>query len=119
MDESDSQIKFDHMGMCDHCNDFYKNIEPFWHTDQRGTKIINSIIDKIKLSGKYNEFDSILGMSGGADSSYLLHILVKDYGLRPLVFHVDGGWNSDVAVNNINSMIDKLKLDLYTEVINW
>jgi len=119
MDESDSQIKFDHMGMCDHCNDFYKNIEPFWHTDQKGTKIINSIIDKIKLSGKYNEFDSILGMSGGADSSYLLHILVKNFGLRPLVFHVDGGWNSEVAVNNINLMIDKLNLDLYTEVINW
>jgi len=119
MDESDSQIKFDHRGMCDHCNDFYKNIEPFWHTDKRGKKKINSIIDKIKLSGKDNEFDSIIGMSGGADSSYLLHILVKNFGLRPLVFHVDGGWNSEVAVNNINSMIDKLNLDLYTEVINW
>ena len=119
MDTTDSNIVFDNNGICDHCNDFYNNIKPLWHTDHRGKKLINSIISKIKSSGKDKEFDSIIGMSGGADSSYLLHILVKDYGLRPLVFHVDGGWNSDVAVNNINSMIDKLNLDLYTEVINW
>ena len=58
-------------------------------------------------------------MSGGADSSYLLHLCVKRLGLRPLVFHVDCGWNSDIATNNINVMIEKLDLDLYTEVINW
>ena len=58
-------------------------------------------------------------MSGGADSSYLLHLCVKELGLRPLVFHVDCGWNSDIATNNINVMIEKLDLDLYTEVINW
>jgi N-acetyl sugar amidotransferase len=60
-----------------------------------------------------------MGMSGGADSSYMLHVVVREFGLRPLVFHVDGGWNSDVAVNNINVMVDKLGLDLFTEVINW
>jgi N-acetyl sugar amidotransferase len=58
-------------------------------------------------------------MSGGVDSSYMLHIVVKDFDLRPLVFHVDGGWNSELAVHNISVMIDKLGLDLYTEVINW
>ena len=62
-------------------------------------------------------FDSILGMSGGADSLYLLHLCVKELGLRPLVFHVDCGWNSDIATNNINVMIEKL--DRHTEVINW
>ena len=51
--------------------------------------------------------------------SYLLHPAVTEFGLRPLVFHVDGGWNSEIAVNNINVMIDKLGLDLYTEVVNW
>ncbi len=60
-----------------------------------------------------------MGLSGGADSSYMLHVMVKEFGLRPLVFHVDGGWNSELAVHNINCMIDKLGLDLYTEVINW
>ena len=58
-------------------------------------------------------------MSGGLDSSYLLHLTVKEFGLRPLVFHVDGGWNSDIAVNNIEALVDALGLDLYTEVINW
>ena len=119
MDVTDSKIVFDKNGICDHCNDFYNNIKPLWNTDHKGKEKISSIIDKVKSSGKDKEFDCIIGMSGGADSSYLLHILVKDYGLRPLVFHVDGGWNSDIAVNNINSMIDKLNLDLYTEVINW
>ena len=60
-----------------------------------------------------------MGISGGVDSSYMLHIAVKEFGLRPLVFHVDGGWNSELAVNNIEVMIDKLGLDLYTEVIDW
>ena len=60
-----------------------------------------------------------MGMSGGIDSSYLLYIMVKKYGLRPLVFHVDAGWNSQIAVNNIERLVDGLGLDLYTEVINW
>lgn len=119
MDTTDSKIIFDNNGICDHCNDFYENVEPVWHTDERGKKLIEKIIDKIRSSGKNKEFDCIIGMSGGADSSYLLHILVKNFGLRPLVFHVDGGWNSDISVNNINSIIDKLNLDLHTEVINW
>ena len=58
-------------------------------------------------------------MSGGIDSSYLLHLAVKELKLKPLVFHVDSGWNSNIASNNIEKLIDKLKLDLYTEVINW
>src|SRR4029079_16490905 len=56
---------------------------------------------------------------GGLDSSYMLHLVVKEFGLRPLVFHVDGGWNSDIAVSNIENLVNKLALDLYTEVINW
>ena len=60
-----------------------------------------------------------MGLSGGIDSSYLLHLVVKKFDLKPLVFHVDAGWNSQIAVNNIECMIDKLNLDLFTEVINW
>ncbi|HAS8565190.1 TPA: N-acetyl sugar amidotransferase [Vibrio vulnificus] len=119
MDTTDSKITFDSQGVCDHCNDFYDNVQPNWHTDERGHQDLEKIIAKIKEDGKDREFDCIMGMSGGADSSYLLHVAVKKYGLRPLVFHVDGGWNSQIAVNNINVMIEKLGLDLYTEVINW
>ncbi len=119
MDTTDSSITFDEHGVCDHCRDFETNVKPNWHTDERGKRELASIIHKIKEDGKGRDFDCIMGMSGGADSSYLLHVVVKEYGLRPLVFHVDGGWNSQIAVNNINVMIDKLGLDLYTEVINW
>lgn len=119
MDTSDSKIAFYANGVCDHCNDFYTNIKPNWHTDERGKKELNEIFNKIKQKGKGKDFDCIMGMSGGADSSYMLHVAVKDFGLRPLVFHVDGGWNSELAVNNIQVMIEKLNLDLYTEVINW
>ncbi len=119
MDKSDSRITFDKNGMCDHCQDFYLNVQPNWHTDERGRMELERIVKKIKADGKNRDFDCILGMSGGVDSSYLLHLAVTELGLRPLVFHVDGGWNSELAVYNIQVMIDKLGLDLFTEVVNW
>lgn len=119
LDTTDSKITFDEMGVCDHCHSFYKNVQPNWHTDEKGYAELEKIVDKIKRDGRGRDFDCIMGMSGGADSSYMLHVVVREFGLRPLVFHVDGGWNSDVAVHNINVMVDKLKLDLFTEVINW
>ncbi len=119
MDTSDSKISFDSLGVCDHCHDYMENVLPNWHTDEKGRRALDKIVKKIKEDGKNRDFDCIMGMSGGGDSSFMLHLAVKELGLRPLVFHVDGGWNSELAVNNINVMIDKLRLDLYTEVINW
>ncbi len=119
MDTSDPRIQFDRNGVCDHCNNFYRNVKPFWRTDERGHNQLTRIMDKIRKEGRGKAFDCIMGMSGGLDSSYLLHTAVKKYGLRPLVFHVDGGWNSQIAVNNIEMLVEKLGLDLYTEVINW
>jgi N-acetyl sugar amidotransferase len=119
MDTSDTKILFDENGICDHCNDFYQNVKPNWFPNEKGEAELNKIVDKIKKEGIGKDFDCILGMSGGVDSSYLLHIAVNKFGLRPLVFHVDGGWNTDLAVSNIQVMIEKLGLDLYTEVINW
>ena len=72
-----------------------------------------------KAKGKNLEYDCIMGMSGGVDSSYLLYVMKEKYNLRPLVFHVDAGWNSQIAVNNIERLVDGLGLDLYTEVIDW
>ncbi|MCH7535822.1 MAG: LPS biosynthesis protein, partial [Bacteroidetes bacterium] len=119
MDTSDSKITFDNKGVCDHCNTYYQDILANWHSDVGGHLELHRIIAKIKKKTDSREFDCLIGMSGGADSSYLLHVVVKEFGLRPLVFHVDGGWNSEIAVNNINVMIDKLGLDLFTEVVNW
>ena len=119
MDTSDLKIRFDEQGVCDHCNTFKNDILPHWHTDERGHNKLLSIVKKIKRQGRGKDFDCLMGMSGGIDSSYLLYIMVEKYGLRPLVFHVDAGWNSQIAVNNIERLVDGLGLDLYTEVINW
>jgi len=119
MDSSDSHIVFDEHGVCDHCNGFNRDVAPNWHPNEQGKETFRAMVEKIKLEGEGKPFDSIIGMSGGLDSSYLLHLAVSEFGLRPLVFHVDGGWNTDIAVNNIQMLVDKLGLDLYTEVINW
>ncbi len=119
MDTSDSAIVFDADGVCDNCHGFKNNVEPNWHTGEIGKAHIVKMVAEIKEAGKGKEFNCILGLSGGLDSSFMLHLLVSEFGLRPLVFHVDGGWNTDLAVNNIQVLIEKLGLDLYTEVINW
>ena len=119
MDTSDTKITFNQQGVCDHCVNFKKNIFPNWSKGPDRKIALDNIIEKIKLDGKNKEFDCIIGMSGGIDSSYLTYIAKEELGLRPLVFHVDAGWNSQIAVNNIEMLIDKLNLDLYTEVIDW
>jgi len=119
MDTTDSRIVFDDKGVCDHCNSFYQDILPNWHTDETGRRELAALVDRIKAAGKGRDFDCIIGMSGGIDSSYLTYVATEQLGLRPLVFHVDAGWNSQEAVNNIERLVDKLGLDLYTEVIDW
>lgn len=119
MDTSDAAITFDEHGVCDHCNGFKQHVLPKWHPNDTGREIFKDVVEEIRASGKGKEFDCIIGMSGGLDSSYLLHLVVTEFKLRPLVFHVDGGWNTDIAVNNIQVLVEKLGLDLYTEVINW
>lgn len=119
MDTTDSKISFDDKGICDHCNTYYADIEPIWNFGKGREKELVKLIEAIKKEGNGKDFDCLMGMSGGIDSSYLLYKMTHDYGLRPLVFHVDAGWNSQIAVNNIEKLIDGLGLDLYTEVINW
>ena len=119
MDTSDSKISFDKKGICDHCQTFDNDILPKWDTTEKGQNYLNKIIRKIKKEGKGKDFDCIMGMSGGIDSSYLLYMMKERFDLRPLVFHVDAGWNSQIAVNNIEKLIDGLNLDLFTEVIDW
>jgi N-acetyl sugar amidotransferase len=119
MDTSDSQIVFDADGVCDHCAGFKRHVLPNWFPNEKGKAMFRDVVARIRESGKGKPFDSIMGMSGGLDSSYMLHLVVSDFGLRPLVFHVDGGWNTDIAVNNVQMLVEKLGLELYTEVINW
>jgi N-acetyl sugar amidotransferase len=119
MDTSDPEISFDSQGICNHYHEFQNTVVPLWQTGSAGRRRLEEMVSSIKQAGKGRDFDCIMGLSGGADSSYMLHVMVSEFGLRPLVFHVDAGWNSEIAVHNINCMIDKLGLDLFTEVINW
>ena len=119
MDTSDSKITFDDDGVCDHCKGFDINTKPYWHPNDKGREMLDATVKKIKREGRNRDFDCIMGMRGGADSAYLLHLAVKELGLRPLVFHVDCGWNTTAAVNNIQRMVEKLDVNLFTEVVNW
>lgn len=119
MDTTDSAITFDADGVCDHCITFRTQVRPSWRTGPDGEAELSSLVDKIKVAGKGRDFDCIVGMSGGIDSSYLTYVAKEKFGLRPLVFHVDAGWNSQIAVNNIERLVDGLGLDLFTEVIDW
>jgi N-acetyl sugar amidotransferase len=120
MDTTDPAIQFDEKGVCDHCRTYYSHTLPNWHAgDEQGKRELAELVDRIKAAGKGKDFDCILGMSGGVDSSYLTYLAKEELGLRPLVFHVDGGWNSQEAVNNIEKIVDGLGLDLFTVVMNW
>ena len=119
MDTSDPNIHFDEQGVCDYCNNFKNTIKPSWHTDEKGTEELRQLATKIKKEGEGKDFDCIIGLSGGLDSSYAAHIAVNKMGLKPLLYHVDAGWNTDQAVGNVEKLVDGLGLDLYTDVVNW
>lgn len=119
MDTSDSNITFDAQGVSDYYHNFKKTIEPNWHTNQKGYEELMKMAQKIKKECQHKEFDCIIGLSGGLDSSYTAYVAKEIMGLRPLIFHVDAGWNTQQAVSNIEKLLNGLNLELYTEVINW
>ena len=119
MDTSDPKITFNEEGVCDHCLMFETDVRPKWYPNEKGIAIFEKQAELIRKKGRNKDFDCIKGVSGGLDSSYLLHMIVTKFNLRPLVFHVDAGWNTNIAVSNIESLVNKLNLDLFTEVTYW
>lgn len=118
MDTSDPWITFDDEGVCNHCRTYDAHIAKIGDADQRKAKL-DAMVAHLKRQGKGKPYDCIMGLSGGVDSSYLAWLAVKKLGLRPLVVHVDAGWNSELAVNNIQNIVQRLELDLHTLVIDW
>ncbi|QBR13601.1 N-acetyl sugar amidotransferase [Sphingobacterium sp. CZ-2] len=119
MDTTDPNIVFNEKGESDYYVNFVNGILPSWNTGEEGHKLLMQTAEKIKADGKNRDFDCIIGLSGGLDSSYVAYVAKEIMGLRPLLFHVDAGWNTDKAVGNIEKLVNGLNLDLYTEVINW
>ena len=119
MDTTDEDISFDEQGVCKRCNEYKSRIEPEWNHGKGHEEELSKLIHDIHKSGHGKEYDCILGLSGGLDSSYMLHLAVKEWKLRPLVFHIDAGWNLKVAEDNIKKITDKLGVKLHVEKLDW
>lgn len=119
MDTTDEDIAFDENGICMRCNEYKTRILPEWNHGKGHEKELQTLIQQIKDSGKGKQYDSILGLSGGLDSSYMLHLAVKEWGLRPFVFHINAGWNLPVAEENLKKLTDKLGVELHIENMDW
>lgn len=120
MDTSDPDITFNNAGLCSHCQKFDRVALPVLQKSQSGARLpaLHALIEKIKGKAENNDYDCVLGLSGGVDSSYLA-LVAKDAGLRVLAVHCDSGWNSELAVANIENIVKILGFDLYTYVIDW
>ena len=118
MDTTDPDIIFDADGVCSNCHGFEKNLKPYWKPDAEGAAELEALLERIRRDGEGKPYDCIIGLSGGVDSSFLATKL-KEWRLRPLVVHVDAGWNSELAVNNIEQILSKVGLHLDTVVIDW
>lgn len=119
MDTTDENIVFDRNGVCERCNEYKQRILPDWNYGKGHESELKEIIREIKHKGRGKRYDCILGLSGGLDSSYMLHLAVREWKLRPFVFHIDAGWNLPIAERNIKKITDKLGVELHTEVMDW
>lgn len=119
MDTSDPNIVFDENGICMRCNEYKNKILPNWNYGKGHEEELKALISEIKNSGRGKKYDCILGMSGGLDSSYMLHLAVREWGLRPFVFHIDAGWNLPVAERNIQKICSKLGVHLHVQKLNF
>jgi N-acetyl sugar amidotransferase len=118
MDTTDPDITFYGNGCCNHCLSFPLRVGSRTFKGEEAKQKLENLISSIKKTGKSKEYDCIIGVSGGVDSTYVAY-LVKTLGLKPLAIHFDNGWNSELAVSNIEKVLKKLNIDLYTYVIDW
>jgi N-acetyl sugar amidotransferase len=118
MDTTDPEIQFDELGICNHCKQYDELVVKHIKNGKSGRDYLNKILDRVRTEQNGKEYDCIIGLSGGIDSSYVA-CMVKELGLRPLAVHLDNGWDSELAVKNIELLLKKLDIDLYTHVIDW
>lgn len=115
---SDPDISFDEKGICNYYYEYLRAEKDFVFNGKEAEKKLQQLVNNIKTAGRGKPYDCLIGLSGGVDSTYVAY-LVKKLGLRPLAVHLDNGWNSELAVMNVENIITKLGIDLFTLVINW
>lgn len=111
-------VRFDADGVCNHCRRYDSLVSARVARGEAGRRILDGMLAQIKAAGRGRDYDCIIGVSGGVDSTYVA-CLVRQFGLRPLAVHFDNGWNSELAVSNIEKVLKRLDIDLYTYVVDW
>lgn len=119
MDMSDPDIRFDSVGLCNHCTDAIAFLAGVGGRQGQGDRELALLADEAKRAGKGKAYDVLIGLSGGVDSTYVAYLTVRKLGLRPLAVHFDNGWNSELAVHNIEKTVQILGIDLHTHVVDW
>ncbi|HEY6563765.1 MAG TPA: N-acetyl sugar amidotransferase [Pirellulaceae bacterium] len=119
MDTSNPFIEFDALGRCDCCRKALIRRPHEWWIGAEGQARMDAMVARLREEGKGQTYDAMVGLSGGVDSAYLAHLMRDTYGLRLLAVHVDGGWNSAPAVRNIEVLVRRLDIDLFTHVVEW
>jgi N-acetyl sugar amidotransferase len=118
LDTSVPDIEFDANGVCSYCHLYDRRVAAELRYDEAGRRRLRELVAEIQAAGSGKPYDSLLGVSGGADSTYVAYV-AKKLGLRPLAIHVDNGWNSELAVQNIERTLRRLDIDLITNVLDW
>jgi N-acetyl sugar amidotransferase len=118
MDTTDPEIQFDKNGVCNHCRGYEEAVQLYMVPEARREAALHKLVAEIKAYGRGKEYDCAIGVSGGVDSTYVAY-LVRQFGLRPLAVHMDNGWDSELAVSNIEKVLKRLEIDLHTHVLDW
>lgn len=119
MDTTNPDIQFDENGICNHCHSYEKRAQKELYYKKDGEKRLNQLVDEIKNKGRNKEYNCIIGLSGGVDSSMVAYLVVKKLGLKPYAIHLDNEWNSEVSESNIEKICNTLGIDLHKYVVNW
>lgn len=119
MNTTDTKLILDENGVCDRCHDYEERILPWWNHGKGHEEELRKLISDIKKSGEGKKYDCLLGLSGGLDSSYMAHLAVTEWGLRPFIFHIDAGWDLPETVNNLKKMEAKMGMKFEWHKMDW
>lgn len=119
MDTTVPDIEFSEQGVCNCCREYEEMAKRHLRQDETGRRELELLVADMKRKGANRDYDCVIGVSGGVDSTYVAYLIKKRFDLRPLAVHLDNGWDAELAVSNVESVLKKLSIDLYTQVLDW